>query len=110
NGAAQGVFDACAAKSVYAMGSNADQNSNSSQAVVASAVIVAKPAFIELAKEVKAGNYVGKIEKFGMDKGAIDFIINPKMSDRFPADKKQKIDMLMTDIKSGKVKVPEDSF
>lgn len=110
NAAAQGVFDACAAKSVYAMGSNADQNSNASNAVIASAVIVAKPAFLSLAQEVKSGTYTGKIEKFGMDKGAIDFILNPKMADRLPLDKKQKIKTLMDDIKAGKVKVPEDNF
>ncbi len=110
NGAAQGVFDACKEKSALALGSNADQNSNASGVVLASATIVAKPAFLELAKEVKANQFSGKVVKFGMDKGAIDFVLNPKLSVRISLSTQQKLKALIDDIKSGKVKVPEDSF
>ncbi len=110
NAAAQGVFDACKEKNVIALGSNADQNANESGVVLASATIVAKPAFLELAKEVKAKTFVGGVVKFGMDKGAIDFVLNPKLSSRVRLDQQQKLKAVADDIKSGKLVVPEDKF
>jgi basic membrane lipoprotein Med (substrate-binding protein (PBP1-ABC) superfamily) len=110
NGAAQGVFDACKEKNVLAFGSNADQNSNPSGVVLASATIVAKPAFLELAQEVKKKEFTGGIKNFGMDKGAIDFVLNPKLSVRIRLDQQLKLKQVAEDIKSGKIKVPEDKF
>ncbi|MDR3690142.1 MAG: BMP family protein [Fimbriimonas sp.] len=110
NAAAQGVFDACKEKNVLAFGSNADQNSNPSGVILGSAVIIAKPAFLELAKQVKAKQFTGGIVKFGMDKGAIDFVLNPKLADRVPVDQQQKLKTVAADIKSGKIVVPEDKF
>lgn len=110
NAAAQGVFDACKEKGVYAFGTNADQNSNASNAVIASATIVAKPAFTELAKEVKAGTYKGEVSLFGMDKGAIDFVINPAMLSKVPADVQKLLHDTQEKIKSGALVVPKDNF
>jgi basic membrane lipoprotein Med (substrate-binding protein (PBP1-ABC) superfamily) len=108
--AAQGVFNACKAKHVYAIGANADQNANDSGEVIASAVIIADPAFVELAKEVKAGTYKGNVTKFGMAKGAIDFVINPAMKDKVPTDVVKLLDETKQQIIAGKVAVPEDKF
>jgi basic membrane protein A and related proteins len=110
NNAAQGVFNAAKEKHVYAFGANADQNANSSGAVIASATIIADPAFVELAKEVKAGTYKGTISAFGMDKGAIDFVINPVLKDKVPPDVQKLIEEKKADIKSGKLDVPKDKF
>jgi len=73
NAAAKGVFDACAEKGVNALGSNLDQNNENG--VVASAIIVAKPAFLQLAKSVKDKSFKGEVVLVGMDAGAIDFKI-----------------------------------
>ncbi|MBS1714314.1 MAG: BMP family protein [Armatimonadetes bacterium] len=110
NAAAQGVFEACKSKGVWAFGSNADQNDNPSGIVLASAVIVAEPAFVGLAKRVKDGTYKGEIESIGMDKGAIDYVWNPKLKDKVPADVAAKVEAARSDIKSGKLKVPMDTF
>lgn len=110
NQGAQAVFNAAKEKNVHVFGSNADQNANDSGVVVASAVIVAKPAFLDLAKRVKDKSYKGGIELFGMEKGAIDFVINPKFADQVPADLKAKIDQAKADITSGKLTVPKDEF
>ena len=110
NSAAQGVFDACKEKSAIAFGSNADQNSNNSGVVLGSATIVAKPAFLDLAQQVKDHKFQGGVVKFGMDKGAIDFVLNPKMTVRVPLNQQQKIKQVMEDIKAGKIVVPEDKF
>ena len=110
NAAAQGVFDACKEKGVYAFGSNADQNSNASGVVIASAVIKAKPAFIALAKEVQAGTYKGSVKTVTWKDGAIDFVINPALAAKVPDDVKKKMTELGEKIKKGEVNVPMKKF
>jgi basic membrane protein A and related proteins len=110
NQGAQSVFNAAKEKGVYVFGSNADQNSNESGVVIASAVIVAKPAFLELAKQVKEGTYKGGVTLIGMDKGAIDFVINPKLADKIPSELKFKLEQVKAGIVSGKLTVPKDDF
>lgn len=110
NAAAQGVFDAAKERGVLAFGANADQNANPSGVVLASAVIIAKPAFLELAREVKEGKYQGGIALKGMDTGTIDFVVNPALASRIPADVMKRIDQSKADIKSGKLVVPKDEF
>lgn len=110
NQGAQSVFNAAREKGVMVFGSNADQNKNESGVVVGSAIIVAKPAFVGLAKQVKEGTYKGGVTLIGMEKGAIDFVINPAMADRVPAELKAKVDQAKADITSGKLVVPKDDF
>lgn len=110
NAAAQGVFDAAKEKGAYAFGTNLNQNDNASGAVIASAVIVAKPAFLDLAQRVKAGTYKGGIELYGMDKGAIDFVINPALESKIPAEVKENVQGAIERIKSGAIVVPKDEF
>jgi basic membrane lipoprotein Med (substrate-binding protein (PBP1-ABC) superfamily) len=110
NAAAQGVFDACKEKGVYAFGANADQNANESGAVIASATIVAKPAFLELAKQVKDGTFKGAIVLMGMDKGTIDFVINPKLKDKVTPEAVKAVEDAKKKILSGELTVPKDEF
>lgn len=110
NAAAQGVFDACKEKGVLAFGANLNQNDNPSGVVLASAVIVAKPAFIELAKRVQAGTYRGEITTAGMTEGAIMFTFNPKLADKVSPDIRKKIDIASLSIINKALKVPMDSF
>jgi len=110
NAGAKGVFDACAAKGVYALGTNLDQNDDPSGAVIASSVIRAEPAFLDLAKRVQAKTYKGEVSLYGMDKGAIDFVINPKMMDKVPAPLQKELADLKANITAGKVVVPKIEF
>ncbi len=110
NQGAQAVFNAAKEKNVKVFGSNADQNANDSGVVIGSAVIVAKPAFLDIAKRVKDKSYKGGIDLIGMEKGAIDFVINPKFADQVPAELKAKLDQVKSDITSGKFIVPKDDF
>ncbi len=110
NAAAQGVFDACKEKGVWAFGANLNQNDNPSGAVCASAVIVAGPAFLDLAQQVKDGKFKGGVVLKGMDTGTIDFIVNPKLQDKFSADILKKIEDAKEQIKTGKLIVPKDEF
>jgi basic membrane lipoprotein Med (substrate-binding protein (PBP1-ABC) superfamily) len=45
-----------------------------------------------------------------MDKGAIDFVFNPKLTSAVPADLQKAIDDLKAKIKSGALVVPKDNF
>lgn len=110
NAAAQGVFDAAKEKGVFAIGANLDQNSNSSGAVLASATIVAKPAFTALAEEVKAGKHKGGIQLFGMKEGAIDFVMNPALAGKVSPEAMQKVENARKEIEAGKLVVPKDNF
>ena len=107
---AQGVFDACKEKTVYAFGANADQNANESGIVIASAVIVARPAFLAIAKQVKDGQYKGQVLRMGMKDKAIDFVLNPKLKSKVPADIQKALDDEKQKILSGDVKVPIAEF
>jgi basic membrane protein A and related proteins len=110
NAAGQGVFNACKEKGVYAFGSNLDQNSNESGVVIASAVINAKAAFPNLAKQVKEGKFKGSVVLMGMKDDAIDFVINPAMKDKVPAELVQKLDATKEKIRKGELEVPKDDF
>lgn len=110
NSAAQGVFDACKERGANAFGSNSDQNENPSGAVVASATIIAKPAFLALAKQVQEKKYEGAVSLFGMEQDAIDFVINPTFTAKVPPELVKELEQMKADIKSGKLVVPKAEF
>lgn len=110
NAAAKGVFDACKEKGVYALGANANQNDDDSGVILASAVIQAQPAFLELAKLVKEGKFDANVVTIGMEKKAIDLVINEKLKDKIPAAGLAKVDEVRKSIVDGKFVVPKDKF
>lgn len=110
NAAAQGVFDAAKERGVFAFGANLDQNDNASGAVIASAVIRAKPVILDVAKRVKDGTYRGQLDLWGMDKGAIEFVVNPALASRVPTDVMTLVQETEAKIKAGDLVVPKDEF
>lgn len=110
NAAAQGVFDACKEKGVWAFGANLNQNDNPSGVVVASATIVAGPAFLNLAKSVKDGSFKGGIALMGMNEGAIDYVLNPALQDKLSPEVVQAVETVRSKIVSGELTVPKDEF
>lgn len=110
NAAAKGVFEACKEGNVLAFGANLNQNEDSSGVVVASAVIVAGPAFLDLAKSVRDGSFKGGVVLKGMESGAIDFIVNPGLANRIPADVLKQVEEAKEKIRKGEIVVPKDDF
>ena len=110
NNAAQGVFNACKAKGIHALGANWNQNDNPSGAVVASAVIVSEPAFVQVAREVQEKKFVGRVVQMGMKDGAIEFVINPTFESQVPEDLKAKLKETAEGIKNGTLQVPMARF
>lgn len=109
NAAAQGVFDACKEKKVWAVGSNFNQNENESGRVIGSAIIQ-PDAFLNVARQVKEGSYKGGVMEQHMKDGAIEFIVNPLHINEISPALAGKLEQLTQDIKDGKVAVPFDKF
>ena len=110
NAAAQGVFDACKERGVYAFGANLDQNDNASGVILGSATINAEPAFLELARKVKDGTFNGSVVLMSMDSGAIGFTFNPKLISSLPAGVAARVEEMRKGILAGQITVPKDKF
>jgi len=110
NQGAQGVFNACKERNVFAFGANFDQNSNPSGKVIASALIVAKPVFLSIAEAVKKGTFSGSVKEYGMSEGAIAFVWNPALKSQVTAETVAAVDDAVVKILSGDLIVPMDKF
>lgn len=110
NEAAPGVFGAARDRGVHAFGANLDQNDHASGVVLASAVIVARPAFVDLARRVKEGTFKGEVVLMGMKEGAIEYRFNPALESKVPADVRARIDQAKQEILDGTLVVPKDEF
>ncbi len=109
--ASAGVFQAVQErnkpdKPIYALGTNKDQNAAAPDVILASAPIILNKAFVQIAKEVKAGTFKPNNTAFDMKSGAIGFVLNPKLLDKIPADLKAKIEEAQKKITEGTLKVP----
>jgi basic membrane protein A and related proteins len=105
-----GVFQAAQERQVWAFGANKNQNDVAPNVIVASAVIDIPRAFVTVAREVKDGTFVAKIERLGMRDGVVSLVYNPSLTDRIPADGKARVDAAQQDIVAGKLAVPSAEF
>jgi basic membrane protein A len=84
--AALGVFQAVKdSKNAYIFGSNADQAGLAPERTVGSAVIDLPRAFLSVAREVKGGGFVPRVESFGLKSGVIRYEPNPRLDSLIPA-------------------------
>lgn len=108
--AAQGVFNAVQErakqrKTVYALGTNNDQNAAAPDVILASAPILIGKAFVPIAKEVRAGTFKPNDKPWDMKSGTIGFVLNPQLSGRIPAALKAKLDEAQAKIIDGSLTV-----
>ncbi len=111
--AAQGVFNAVqerakTGKTVYALGTNSDQNASAPDVILASAPIYSDKAFVAIAKEAKAGTLKPSDKPYGMKEGVIDFVINPKLKASIPQEIQTRLLETQKNIISGSFSVPRD--
>lgn len=109
--AAQGVFNAVqerakAGKTVYALGTNSDQNAAAPDVILASSPIYTDKAFLLIAKAAKAGTLKPNADPLGMKQGIVDFVFNPKLESKIPAEAKKKIEDTRKQITDGSFQVP----
>jgi basic membrane lipoprotein Med (substrate-binding protein (PBP1-ABC) superfamily) len=105
-----GVFRAAEEKKVYAFGSNKNQNDVAPDVVIASAVADIPRAFVQIARDVKEGHFVGTIERLGMKDGVVSLVLNPHLEPKIPADLKARISQARVAIIAGTLKVPTAEF
>jgi basic membrane protein A len=103
NEAGVGVIEAAKDKGAYAIGFGFDQNSLAPETVLTSFLVDYGALMVGGVKRILDGTFVGEIQKYGLEAGAVD--IAP-YHDTVPDDVAKQIDQVRQDIISGKVKVP----
>jgi basic membrane lipoprotein Med (substrate-binding protein (PBP1-ABC) superfamily) len=110
-GVFQAVREARAGGSgVWALGMNRDQNDVAPDVILGSAVIRIPEAFLETALAWRAGQIGGQPIYAGQAERVIDFVPNPALADRVPAEVLAAIDAARDRIRSGALTVPRVPF
>lgn len=105
-----GVFQAAQEKKVFAFGANKNQNDVAPDVVLASATIDIPRAFVQVAREVQEGKFVGRIERKGMKDGVVDLVLNPRLEPAIPPEVKKRLDEARAAIVAGRIQVPTVEF
>jgi basic membrane protein A len=108
--AGPGVFQAAGERGVFAFGSNRPQHEVAPAAVLASAAIDIPAAFVAVAREVRDGQFKGRIIEKRMADGSISVVYNPALAAKIPVDVRTLVDATEAAIRSGNVKVPTAEF
>ena len=107
-----GVFEAVkeaqeAGKKVYAFGNIVNQNDLAPSVVLGSVVWDLRPFVKYVVDMVRSGKVKGGIISWGMKEGWAKFVWNDELKSKVvPSDVASKIDKIVSDIMSGKIKVP----
>lgn len=97
-----GVFQAARErKGVYVIGSNSDQNGVAPQVTLGSVAIDLPRAFLEVAREVKAGTFRPRVVTFDARSEVVRLIINPVLRDSIPLRARSQIDSVLSRIHAG---------
>ena len=84
--AGKGIFQAAKEHpGIFVFGANADQSGLAPERVYGSAIIDLPRAFLAVAREVKGGTFVPKVESFGLAGGVIRYVPNPALAAGVPA-------------------------
>lgn len=84
--AALGLFQAVKeTPGVYAFGANSDQTQLAPDRVLGSAIIDLPRAFLLVAREVREGKFVPRVESFGLASGVIRYEPNPALEKLLPS-------------------------
>jgi basic membrane protein A and related proteins len=103
--AGKGVFQAAKESAgVFVFGANADQSALAPERVYGSAIIDLPRAFLAVAREVKEGRFVPKIESFGLSGGTIRYQANPALDGTIPASLKARVAAAADSIVAGTLK------
>lgn len=111
NDGAPGVFEAISEKrkqgaDVYVFGSNADQNSQAKDAILASAVLDIEGAYLQVLKDLHDGKTMTEAQYLGLPEGKVWIAYNPNLENKIPADIRKRADATVEAIKTRAFKVP----
>jgi basic membrane lipoprotein Med (substrate-binding protein (PBP1-ABC) superfamily) len=100
--AALGLFSAVLENpGVHVYGANADQSSLAPERLPASAVIDLGRAMLLVAREVKEGSFMPRIESFGLASGVIRMTRNPQFADTLPSGLLDRVEAAADSISQG---------
>jgi len=110
-----GVFQAvrearAAGRNAWALGMNRDQNDVAPDVILGSAVIRIPDAFLETALAWQAGELGGRPIYAGQAEEVVDFVLNPELAGRVPADLVAAIDAARERIRTRELTVPRVPF
>jgi basic membrane lipoprotein Med (substrate-binding protein (PBP1-ABC) superfamily) len=101
-----GVFQAARdKKNAYVIGSNSNQNDVAPDVTLGSVVIDLPLAFLDIAKQVKAGTFQPRVVQFGEAEHVVTLVVNPALEARIPKAAKARIDSTQTLMLAGKLTV-----
>jgi simple sugar transport system substrate-binding protein/basic membrane protein A len=110
-GVFQAVREAVAGgRTVWALGMNRDQNDVAPDVILGSAIINIPDSFLETALAWQGGTLGGGPIYAGAAEGVIDFVLNPALADRVPAELVAAADAQRALIRSGQLEVPRVPF
>lgn len=95
---------------VWAIGMNRDQNDVAPDVIAGSAAIDIPRAFMEVATRFTAGTLPPGALDLSLGEGVVDFIVNPEVLDRIPADLLARIGEARTAIREDMLDVPRIEF
>lgn len=97
-----GVFQAAREREgVRVIGSNADQNSVAPQVTLGSVVIDLPRAFLQVAREVKSGNFRPRVVTFDAKSDVVRLVVNPVLRATIPPRVLAQIDSVNAQIHAG---------
>ena len=96
-----GVLQAARERSVWAFGSNSDQNSLAPEVTLASVVIDLPHAFLVVARDVQEGKFTPGVITLHSSDEVVHLAINPELRDRIPADALAAVDSVNALFRAG---------
>lgn len=103
--AARGAYEAAKEKSKYAIGSIAPEYEQYPETLIACGEVDMPKAILQVATDVKEGNFSGEYYLKGVKDGIVSLTYNPALEDKVPEAVKTKITELTNEIKDGKLNV-----
>ena len=108
--AALGLFQAVKeTPGVYAFGANSDQTQLAPDRVLGSAVIDLPRAFLLVAREVRAGKFVSRVESFGLASGVVRYEPNPALEKLMPTGLMARVRAAADSIAAGTLRPTESA-
>ena len=105
-----GVFQAAReSRKAWVFGSNADQNGIAPEVTLGSVLIDLPLAFIDIAREVKAGTFVPRVVALGTASRVVRLVVNPAVEGQLPATARAAVDSVVAALASGSVIIPVPS-
>ena len=102
------VLRVAAERKLLAFGCTADQSEREPTAVLASVVSDVPGSYLRLARDIRDHKFAGKQIEWTLADGIVSLPLNPKLTDRIPADVMAELRALEQRIRSRQLKVPYD--